>query len=331
MNTSTIEIRDKVYVQGYHFVKHDGYWQRIAVLLNVLHQLETQIRTLGLEIIFPDGEPIQFVGIDYLVDQIIKQVDLPPEKFSIVTHNKDYKNNKVTVKYYSCRTFLQIFNEMKSVERPFTTGSEAKLFGASFGRMTLERFLLSAYLGRNFPNDSVVIFQPHAQMINFEFKGLESYYKDQLDWFQSYRKDPDALNYSNGESIDQMDACKDYKRLYAKYLIEVVGESDCHSSYWFTEKSLRCLIAGKPFLLLAGAGSLANLQKMGFKTFSPLFDESYDAEIDSNRRVDMIQQEIDRISHLDRNELMANLQPIVDYNRDNYKNIVDHYYKNFHD
>lgn len=64
-----------------------------------------------------------------------------------------------------------------------------------------------------------------------------------------------------------------------------------------TEKTLRPLACGHPFLLLNGAGALEKIREYGFHTFQPYIDESYDKEQDPVKRMDMVLQEINRINN----------------------------------
>jgi len=82
--------------------------------------------------------------------------------------------------------------------------------------------------------------------------------------------------------------------------IEVVLETLFDDSRWhLTEKTLRPIACGKPFILAATAGSLQYLRAYGFETFAELIDESYDTIADSQDRLKAIIQEMKRIADLD--------------------------------
>jgi Ni/Co efflux regulator RcnB len=84
--------------------------------------------------------------------------------------------------------------------------------------------------------------------------------------------------------------------------IEVVLETLFDDDRWhLTEKTLRPIACGKPFMLAATAGSLQYLRNYGFETFHGLIDESYDAISDSCERLNAVVQEMKRISALDSN------------------------------
>lgn len=104
-----------------------------------------------------------------------------------------------------------------------------------------------------------------------------------------------------------------------------------------TEKTLRSLACGRPFLLLSGAGSLALLRHYGFETFDPLLDESYDLERDCVRRIDMVISEMSRVTALppaQKNSLLKDLQAIALRNKKRFfsreflQQVIDEYTNN---
>ena len=78
----------------------------------------------------------------------------------------------------------------------------------------------------------------------------------------------------------------------------------------FTEKILIPILFKKPFLNLGPLHGLKILKSYGFKTFDSIIDESYDTEVDLDKRMDMVLDELERLSTIDLNELT----PILDYN-----------------
>jgi hypothetical protein len=104
-----------------------------------------------------------------------------------------------------------------------------------------------------------------------------------------------------------------------------------------TEKTLRPIACGHPFILAAGPGALAVLKYYGFETFSPWIDESYDHESDHSTRLDLILKEVDRLSSMapeQLNEILAHCWAVAQRNKqrffsDNFlKFIKDELYHN---
>jgi hypothetical protein len=80
--------------------------------------------------------------------------------------------------------------------------------------------------------------------------------------------------------------------------VSVVLETVVDDKIHLTEKILRAIACGHPFVLLAGPGSLAYLRSYGFQTFEPFWDESYDQETDTVQRMQMIVQTMKHIQSL---------------------------------
>ena len=111
---------------------------------------------------------------------------------------------------------------------------------------------------------------------------------------------------------------------YATTGMEVVLETLFDDQRWhLTEKTLRPIACGRPFLLMGTAGSLEYLQQYGFKTFSGIIDESYDQIVNPRRRLQAVIAEMTRISQLPptaKHELYAKLYKIADQNRHHFFN-----------
>jgi nucleoside-diphosphate-sugar epimerase len=86
-----------------------------------------------------------------------------------------------------------------------------------------------------------------------------------------------------------------------------------------TEKTNKPIACGKPFIAFSTAHFLEDFRSLGFKTFSPYINESYDLEEDNHKRLTMIVAEIKRISELPKdqyNELLFNCRLIAAKNRE---------------
>lgn len=77
----------------------------------------------------------------------------------------------------------------------------------------------------------------------------------------------------------------------------IVNET-CFSNEWpfselfITEKTYKPIVHQMPFIIAGSAGTLKYLRSMGFETFPEIFDESYDNELNSYKRIEMIIQQI---------------------------------------
>ena len=88
-----------------------------------------------------------------------------------------------------------------------------------------------------------------------------------------------------------------------------------------TEKTLRPIACGHPFILAAGPGSLEYIRSYGFKTFDPWIDESYDQETDSYKRLEKIIKSMQQIQRLQGQELKnfsQAVKQIADFNKKHF-------------
>ena len=90
------------------------------------------------------------------------------------------------------------------------------------------------------------------------------------------------------------------------------------SRIYLSEKTLRPLACGHPFILVAGPKSLDFIRSYGFETFHHWIDESYDKEIDHKKRLELIIKEAHRLANLtgnDRKKTLENIRLIAQRNR----------------
>lgn len=84
-----------------------------------------------------------------------------------------------------------------------------------------------------------------------------------------------------------------------------------------TEKAYKPIACKRPFIAFSTPYWLADLRELGFKTFHPFINEDYDLVENNLDRLNMLVNEIERISKLNSIEfkqLINNCQSVVDYN-----------------
>jgi hypothetical protein len=111
--------------------------------------------------------------------------------------------------------------------------------------------------------------------------------------------------------LDQFDLC-------AESLIYHISETVYSGRrLHLTEKTFKPIALGMPFVITGTAGSLEYLRSYGFKTFSSVWDESYDQEPDDIRRAEKISallKSIDQLSEKDKQNLFEQTWPIIEHN-----------------
>jgi len=112
----------------------------------------------------------------------------------------------------------------------------------------------------------------------------------------------------------------------------LINETDSSFYYLFlTEKTFKCFAWKQPFIIWGNPHSLRRLHELGYQTFHPWIDESYDDIMDAHLRLEAIYKEVKKICEMDLKEvhnLYQELIPIIEYNYThfNYQKIITRNY-----
>jgi hypothetical protein len=141
---------------------------------------------------------------------------------------------------------------------------------------------------------------------------------------------------SSANSTASADYCSnDYISTQIEVVLETLFDDE---RLHLTEKSLRPIACGHPFMLASTCGSLEYLRSYGFETFDGLIDETYDTVHDPVERLQNICQEMKRISQLpadQKSQLFADLRKIAQRNKQRFfsldwqQSIIDEFKTNF--
>ena len=110
----------------------------------------------------------------------------------------------------------------------------------------------------------------------------------------------------------------DYESTDIEVILETLFDDD---RLHLTEKSLRPIACGQPFILAGTYGSLEYLRSYGFKTFNNIWNEQYDNIEDPQERLVAIADLMKTISNWSLKEKSSNLakaQAITDYNKKHF-------------
>lgn len=110
-----------------------------------------------------------------------------------------------------------------------------------------------------------------------------------------------------------------YNQSYYSCVVETVIPFGNEMSM-FSEKEAKPIIAKRPFILVGTMNHLKALRDLGFKTFSPVIDESYDDEPDRIKRYGMILDSMNELTKMDPSEVFKQLDPILQHNHDHFYN-----------
>lgn len=90
--------------------------------------------------------------------------------------------------------------------------------------------------------------------------------------------------------------------IFSQCYFQIVTETS-FDKLFLSEKIYRPIQNCQPFVLLGPIGALAKLHEYGFRTFSPILDESYDLLTDEEQRFSIIEKEINRLNAMSMDEI----------------------------
>jgi hypothetical protein len=113
-------------------------------------------------------------------------------------------------------------------------------------------------------------------------------------------------------------------KIYDRAYFQIVLETDFYTQnqFFLTEKTIRPLMSGQPFVVGATPGFLAHLHNLGFRTYNMLWNENYDSIINHQ---DRLQALVDLCIDLENFDWYAHRQQLIDianHNRSQFFNLA---------
>lgn len=156
--------------------------------------------------------------------------------------------------------------------------------------------------------------------------GFKNQLVDQCNKFYSM-----PFNKIDAQNIVDIEGNIKFANIIQDSFVHLVNETRfCSPAQNISEKTIRPIIAKRPFVLAGAPGSLALLKKLGFKTFDRWWSEEYDNEYNHHKRLFMIYELIKEILEKDKNELcqmLNEMELVLDYNYQVYLNFKTDIYK----
>ena len=112
-----------------------------------------------------------------------------------------------------------------------------------------------------------------------------------------------------------------YKRVYFNVVTESCYYEDC---IYMSEKVFKPISQLVPFIYVSNPFCMSKFRELGFKTFHPWINESYDEEVDNDKRFFMILDEIKRLCSMTKEEIHKwyyEMEDILLYNQEHLAHI----------
>ena len=176
---------------------------------------------------------------------------------------------------------------------------------------------ITFWLGKNMHHATSIKPRPFKYHFLSLYRGFKQYREDFHNFLQESGVLKKTLFSYNSEfkfdehshwTNDYMVSLDDKKSVTAEMLIKpgpYYQETFCsivYEAFWNegvvfpTEKLNKCLLTGHPFIIVSTPRYLANIKKLGIQTFDKWWDESYDDEVDNQKRMQKLQELVLEIS-----------------------------------
>ena len=96
-----------------------------------------------------------------------------------------------------------------------------------------------------------------------------------------------------------------------------------------TEKIWKPIAIGHPFIIAANTGYYRDLRNLGFKTFDPIIDESFDLIEDNQMRIDRIISVVNEVCRYNMTSFLRECQEVCKYNQQHLVHMREQVRKKF--
>lgn len=283
---------------------------------------------------FHDQEPIHLdVHKDLFESVVRRNKDIVGHHSALITSEKDSEYVDQVCSTYGWQPYYYFFHGWAAIDwyrgynKTFlVTPVDDRKLTYSFinpnriiGGKRDHRVLLQYWLSKLEVKNDLSSFPKVCPAENIPVTDVASKYQAHYNDIVEVFSNMDLPKNMPGETGHPMHSC--WLSLFdecASSLIYVVSET----VFWgrrhhLTEKTFKPICMQMPFVLLSSAGSLEYLKHYDFKTFSHIWDESYDQETDDFKRIEKVARllkSFDELSNKERTQILHHCAPIIEYN-----------------
>ena len=305
-------------------------YRAVEIVAELQQQGHAEIRIDG------EGSDCETNGLYRLLDTICGSLGHSPNSISIHTCNQleqhpQYHIIKHPPLYIPSGQQFAVQNTL-----PEKRWDTLKHFGIFVGRSSWQRLWMAGHAWSNYHDKTILTYHYnssvdyHRTHLSFDELAYQIGLANAVDTVGGFMQQLPIRN----ESVDSYPILTPahfaIAKLYPDFFVEIVCETFLSGrSFYPTEKTWRPFICRTPFLTLGPRDFLFNLRKLGFKTFSQWWDESYDqdADLDNGRiAINSIQQTQQRLSKLSTTELEGmyiDMKDTLEYNYQHFMQLKE--------
>jgi hypothetical protein len=277
---------------------------KVKILVNIIHdplydshnirQFELQMNKFGI-----DGSNIIFLGGSNFKEYYEMR---PGSKVKIYNGHLFIKGYVDIMKQYPCNGDLGYMCDLVRPSDLDSTKIRPYKFLCNNKTMTKVQRVAAGYFTMKYDllNEGKFSFiqeitkEKAIANLSAAIKNPDTNYIDKLLSILPYELDTEFLEKNQKAHFGANNNKKDW---YSETYVNLVTETFFGHNVFLSEKIFKPISNLQPFIVLGDYKMLAELKKLGFKTFEPFIDESYDEEIDPYKRMEKIEIEIAKLKN----------------------------------
>ena len=169
----------------------------------------------------------------------------------------------------------------------------------------------------------------HGEMENEEFQVLGGRdLKFDSEYYWEGRDKTGDESYLPTYAINITQCFNSYFHLLTGSIFEI-DENSKFPYIFFNEKIWKAMITLQPFIFIGQPNTLSMVKRFGFKTFHPFIDESYDGELNNEKRKLLIYDEIKRLCSMSIEDMDKWFWDMEDILIHNYNRLTEYGYEHY--
>lgn len=272
-----------------------------------------------------EGPDLTHIGLYSLLDRICEDYNYPKSSIVIRTANFLEQHPEYTIQHLHQEYELTGTRQLVGlVDATKLFGADFKHFGHFIGHSNRYRLELASHLYAKHRTRTLQTYHSDPRVpYHREHLGLEDYlaagatqqqFAECMDLLAASPLTLDIAGCTETISVPENLGITQY---YSKFFVELVNMSYYSGrTFYVDEKIWRPVLMRTPFMAQSSQWFVANLQRLGFRTFGDYWDEGYSQD-PADCQVPAMRANIDRISSLSVLQLKTmyqDMQPILEHN-----------------
>ncbi len=295
---------------------------KVKILINIIHdplydennirKFEIQLNKLGI-----DGSNIIFLGGSKFEEYYEKH---PDSRVKIYNGHLFIRGYVDQIKEFPCIGNLGYLCELFKEEDLDKTIIRKNKFISPNRTMEKPQRAIMGYFALKYDllKEGLFTFIQKTSKDRLQ-SSIEKVYDDSIDNIKKYTSElEEMLPYEDDtdmllpEQKSNFGSKNNKKTWYSDSYFHLVTETFFGPNVFLSEKVFKPISNLQPFLVFGDYATLAELKRLGFKTFEPFIDESYDLEKDPKKRILLLEKELLKLKNMSIEEMHNWYYSIID-------------------